>query len=51
MDAMTDRKPTPPRWIVVQLGSDQNWWLEETSDKMMHAFDEINEVLEWSPAE
>jgi hypothetical protein len=26
-------KQTPPRWIVVRLGADQNWWLDETSDQ------------------
>jgi len=24
-------KPTPPKWIVVQLGADLNWWLAEAS--------------------
>ena len=28
---MTTRKPTPPNWIVVQLGADLNWWLAEAS--------------------
>jgi hypothetical protein len=30
---MNDNQPiSPPRWIVVRLGNDLNWWLEETSD-------------------
>jgi hypothetical protein len=24
-------KPTPPKWIIARLGSDQNWWLAEAS--------------------
>ena len=29
--SMNREKPTPPRWIVVQLGDDMNWWLMESS--------------------
>ncbi len=29
---MTTKASTPPRWIVVRQGCDQNWWLDETSD-------------------
>jgi hypothetical protein len=29
---MTTQHPSPPRWIIVRLGDDMNWWLEETSD-------------------
>ena len=28
---MTSGKPTPPKWIVVRLGEDMNWWLDEAS--------------------
>ncbi len=28
---MTTGKPTPPKWIVVRLGDDLNWWLAEAS--------------------
>jgi len=28
---MTTGKPTPPKWIIVQLGDDMNWWLAEAS--------------------
>jgi N-acetylmuramoyl-L-alanine amidase len=28
---MTKGKPTPPKWIVVRLGGDMNWWLDEAS--------------------
>jgi hypothetical protein len=28
---MAPGKPTPPKWIVVRLGGDMNWWLDETS--------------------
>ncbi|HUJ71508.1 MAG TPA: hypothetical protein VLZ30_04650 [Verrucomicrobiae bacterium] len=28
---MIKGKPTPPKWIVARLGSDMNWWLDETS--------------------
>jgi hypothetical protein len=28
---MDREKPTPPQWIVVQLGDDMNWWLVESS--------------------
>ena len=29
--SMMKRKPTPPKWIVVRLGGDMNWWLDEAS--------------------
>ena len=28
---MTTEKPTPPKWIIVRLGGDLNWWLAEAS--------------------
>ena len=28
---MTNGKPTPPKWIIVRLGGDLNWWLDEAS--------------------
>ena len=28
---MMKGKPTPPKWIVVRLGGDMNWWLDEAS--------------------
>jgi hypothetical protein len=28
---MVPGKPTPPKWIVARLGSDMNWWLDESS--------------------
>jgi len=28
---MRKGKPTPPPWIIVRLGDDENWWLEETA--------------------
>ena len=29
---MTTQPPSPPRWIIVRLGNDMNWWLESTGD-------------------
>jgi len=28
---MAKSKPTPPQWIIVRMGDDMNWWLQETS--------------------
>ena len=28
---MPTKKPTPPKWIIIRLGDDLNWWLDEAS--------------------
>jgi hypothetical protein len=30
---MANTETKPPRWIVVRLGDDLNWWVDETSDE------------------
>lgn len=27
---MATENPTPPRWIIVRLGADSNWWIQQT---------------------
>jgi len=40
---MNRDKPTPPQWIVVQLGDDMNWWLVESSTDIY--WDEVGRGL------
>lgn len=34
---MATKTPPPPRWIIVRLSDDLNWWLDEASDEIYWA--------------
>jgi len=48
---MTNEKPTPPKWIIVRLGEDGNWWLDEASTDVYWGRDGARGLLNPQQAE